>query len=240
MSRDFAGADYINCGDFAESTFDGSNDLLTVGMWVNHDSNSGNQIWISKYETTGDPDERTLLIFFRNTDEWQSTYYDDGNGSNQRDAITSDSPITQNTWHYVTITFDLGEATTTDIIKNYADGVRRADSDTPTGTPPTVFKNNTTAILIGAWKPAAPGLYMLGLISHQSIHNIEMSSTMIGALARGIHPFVMRTDNLIKLWELIGLDSPEGQMIGQNNPGVLTNTTKGATNPPVELIENYL
>lgn len=70
--------------------------------------------------------------------------------------------------------------------------------------------------------------------------SIILTSTEIQALSNGVHPFVIRHDSQVYFFPMTGNDSPEGDYSAQVNQLTVSGSTKSTTNPPVELLENYL
>lgn len=110
-------------------------------------------------------------------------------------------------------------------------------SETESGTPSGTAKTGIDSISIG--ENVAGGGDVDAIISHVVIWDVELSSTEHLVLSRGVNPFVIQNDNLQVYYPLNGNNSPENEY-AQSALGTVTGAIKATTNPPVELIENYL
>jgi hypothetical protein len=70
--------------------------------------------------------------------------------------------------------------------------------------------------------------------------DIDLDSTEAAVLARGVCPFILRNDRLTIFVQQWGYASTEMDISGNNNDLVITEAVKGNTNPPVEMLENFL
>jgi len=94
-------------------------------------------------------------------------------------------------------------------------------------------------ICIGRLMRSTPTNPMDGEIAHACYYSALLTIAEAQILSRGVNPFFLRNDILAAYYPLDGNTSPEPEYVGQLN-GTVNGATKGATNPPVELLENYL
>lgn len=80
-----------------------------------------------------------------------------------------------------------------------------------------------------------------GKVSHGVIWNTPLLSTSLGALSRGVNPFIIQNENLQHYSPLSGNFSPEENWGSSLDKPTLTNApAKFAGNPPVEHLSNYI
>lgn len=75
-------------------------------------------------------------------------------------------------------------------------------------------------------------------IAYVAILNSIITDNQIKAVANGVNPFALNIDKAY--YPLHGNQDPEPNYVDQVHTGIVTGATKAATNPPVELLENYL
>lgn len=78
-----------------------------------------------------------------------------------------------------------------------------------------------------------------GDIYYVMIVGVALSDTVISALSRGVNPFAIWGTIQRAFFPINGNLSPEQNWIAGGNTGTVTGTTK-SSNPPMELLENYL
>lgn len=224
--------------------FDGSDDQ------INYPNNS-------QYDITGD---FTLMIFF-NPDTWNDhrfngifvardtfatldweLYYDQVGGQNRirfgyGNGLASglkNSTFNPSTgsWHNVFIT----RATNTFVI--YGDGQNRGNF-TETEAMPT-----GESITLDQLENGSTGLGMNGKLAYAMIlDGLALSVPQMDAINRGANPLIFSTGlagNLAFFAPVLGINDPEPNYAGNTTDGDVTGATKATTNPPVELLENYL
>jgi len=170
------------------------------------------------------------------TDEWLFAIRGDVGGDPvdfiARDGATgtasSSTGYTANTWHHGAAI----ERSATDR-SSFIDGGSEGTDAT------TVSPNNIDRTSIGRRGKATPGAYFSGQLAEAAIWNVDIGTTLLGALARGVNPFAVRPADRVFLAPVHGNESPEPDYDLQNNLTV-TGAVKGSSNPPVELLENYL
>ncbi len=133
------------------------------------------------------------------------------------------------------------------------DGVWNALQWEYDGTVEQFYKNNSAGTNNTETRPASSGTLFLfsnrlqnerlvGDMAHFVIWNdINISANERGGLSRGVHPFPIQHEHQAINLPLHGLDDPEPDESPAQVTGTIVATmTKADTNPPVELLENYL
>lgn len=134
-----------------------------------------------------------------------------------------------NTWHHAAAR----EVSTTS--RNVLiDGGSEA-TDTNTSNPLNVDRTS-----IARRGDSTPTNYLDGHLSWHVVWDVGLSDNEMGALARGVNPFAIRDGSMVALWPIEGNDSPEIDYKGTLDLNVNGTPLKSTTNPPVELLENYI
>jgi len=143
---------------------------------------------------------------------------------------SSGSPIADE-YQVLAVTFDA----TADRIKFYLSGV----------LDPSEFTNTNTVAIgldrieVGA-NSGATGQFYTGIIAHALAWDVVLSDNEILVIQNGVNPFTIRNENQVMNLPLYGNDSPEPDFSGNGNIGSVVGATKPLSNPPVEMVENYL
>jgi len=146
-------------------------------------------------------------------------------------AATGTTDVSDDTWYLHGLKIDY--LTRLDV---YVKGVSEANDTTTSGT----MTNGTAPIrMAGRYDGAA---YLDGDLAHFVVFNTLLSDNHILALQNGVNPIAIGYESNLQLYcPTHGNDSPEPDYSGNNRTGTLNNTpTKTSSNPPVELLENYL
>ena len=224
MARDFvaASSDIITI-----STHGSINNLATnnfaVFTWANVDTTTSTP----RFFTTGDAGGDRFLLF-TDTDENLRHNYSPATPA----ATESSTTYSLDTWIALLFRYDNLDSNTPEI---YLDGTEVSYSAQGSGS----WTGDDSGQNKYMGNASTLNRDYDGQLSNMTIWTNYLTAVEITALSRGVNPFAIRNSNLVGFWSLNGNESPEPEWINQQN-GVLTGTSKGATNPPVELIENYL
>lgn len=137
--------EYMSCGDIGQ-IFDGTQTTATFSIWVKTTDGASNREIMAKYNTTINPDQRTLLFDMVNPGMLRCIVYKGGDTSNLLLFQSDNTVFTDNVWHNVLASINL----TTANIDLYVDGVEVASTAANQGTPPIVFANTVQPFIIGA------------------------------------------------------------------------------------------
>ena len=141
---------------------------------------------------------------------------------------TTTTGYSLNTWHGASAVFTSDTARSARI-----DGFS-VGNDSGTRNPANVDRTR-----VGSVGHSSDGGFFSGELKDAAIWNVSLTALNIRTLFRGVNPFAVRPQNRVFFAPLDGLESPEPDYDGQRNL-TLTGTAKGSSNPPVELLENYL
>jgi len=203
-----------------------SNEPITQAGWFNTNDLTVNQTIISNGNNGVSGFYRMLVLGTSVDDPLRGSKQDDGAVSANVETSTS---VSINTWSYGLLVFTSNTSRTISL-----DGAGVVTNITNIPNDPTPDFTS-----IGVLRRTTDTQFFSGLMAHCAIWITAIPDTMRSALANGVNPFAIRNDALVMYAPINGLESPEPDYAGQNNFTV-TGTTKGATNPPVELLENYL
>ena len=148
--------------------------------------------------------------------------------------VESSETFNDNAWHYVGFAYDgSSNASGVDMSIDGVASTRNIIDDTLSLT-----MLNNEAPRIGASGFSAD--FWIDELAFVSVWNVEIPITHLLAISHGVPAFIINNGSDVLHAPLYGVHSPEIDEAGGNNTGTLTNTTKFAGNPPVELLENYL
>jgi len=138
-------------------------------------------------------------------------------------------------WHFVVCDYDRSLAANDPGL--YLDGaIQSFNTDiNPSGTARNIQDRYTLG------NQGTGGQLFDGDIAWMSVwQGTSLTQNQITALTNGVNPFpILNNSDRLLFLPLHGNNSPENEYI-QQATGTLTGTTKADTNPPVELLENYL
>lgn len=138
------------------------------------------------------------------------------------------SSYSANTWNHIAGTGSaLGTANAPLAI--FMNGANKATATSANGSP---FVTSLTKVSIAIDQANSLAEPLNGRVADAALWNVVLSDTEIKALALGARPINIRPTALIGWWPLDGLQSPEPDLSGLANNGVLTGTTLAA-GPPV-------
>jgi len=155
-------------------------------------------------------------------------YVADDSEAGTGNASTSTS-ILADTWHHGFAR----EVSTTSRNVSLDDGGEVSDT---TGTTPASADRTSLARL----GDSTPSVFLDGDLGPCAVWSVVLSDNERGALARGVNPFAIRSESQVALWPVEGNDSPEIDYKGTLDLTVNGTPLKAGSNPPVELLENYL
>jgi len=93
---------------------------------------------------------------------------------------------------------------------------------------------------IGNWRSVFAGP-ICGQMFRVAYFSTQLTDNQITAYHNGIPPMFLHGAGSIKVWwEMLDASSTEPDFTSKQFDGTVVGTTKGATNPPVEMMENYL
>lgn len=151
-------------------------------------------------------------------------------------GVSGTTDITTTGFHSVVATFISNTSK-----KIFADGVEEGELTTS-----TTYSTSINVFSIGYLARLSPVDFNDGDIGFCAAWDLTLSDNEIAALGNGVNPWAIRNQNLVMYCQVNGNEDPEpnwanrGAFASPTN-FVLTGTpTKSTTNPPVELLENYL
>lgn len=157
-------ADYVDCGDV--SALDAATTFAIAGWMRSVGSLPGNGEVISRWDSGNEQ--------FRIQVQGAELYIAITDGSNTYELITTDSPLSANTWHHVVLACDLNTPT----VRILVDGVSSAV--TPTGTEPTALSTGGGSNLrFGALSDTPDGTYFACRLDNWALFNEEITATQI-------------------------------------------------------------
>jgi hypothetical protein len=211
MGRLFNGtSDFIDCGTNSSLNIISN---FTVAGWANPAVSANRKIIAAK-------DDLSLgRCFYLAISSTNTTEF----GTDAVPAITGSATISANTWVHIAAVY-LSGATTGTIYLNGAVDV----GPSGVGTAAT----DTASFTIGERTFAGNNNFFNGLLADVAIWNTNLSTLQIAQLAKGYRPFNVNIANLKGWWPLDGLQSPEPDLSGFANNGILTGTTN-AFGPPI-------
>lgn len=231
MARDFDGAsDHLDCGA-ANSLETYSAGGGTFMEWIKADSDgegnngriwqksgSGNttsQFSYTAAEVGGNIDFRFWAQFSTTQGNWHQ-----------------DNGITIGNWEHWAVTYDSDSVANDPVM--YRDGSSLTVSEIVTPVGSFTFNGEL-------WVGDRPddNRSFDGQIQSVVFWDTTLSSAEIAAMARGVNPFAIRYSNQVFNMTLHG-NNDEVDNSGNGNTGVNTGSTKAATSPSMEPIENYL
>jgi len=192
---------------------------VTISAWINPSSLSSAQreIFIIQLSSFA-----TIIAIEYRPDLAGNTIYGNFNGASGNAAPFATAQITNaNQWyHGCVIAYS---ATSTAAFLN---GGNKGTSAVNFGT-----QSAPNLSFIGSYNS---GGFFAGSIADVAVWNVALSDAEVTALAQGIRPQFVRPASLVGWWPLDGILSPESDLSGNRNNGVLTGTTL-ANGPPITL-----
>lgn len=169
--------------------------------------------------------------------EWQM-YQGDGNklvvewltlAGSLHLGVTSTNTINSNNW---THTCAKGEVDTD--LESFINGTSEGTDTTSSGS----MGNGTAEVAISGRDQGA--FFFKGDLAFGAIWTVKLSDNHIKSLSNGIPPLVVSGDKPVFNSPVWGNVSPEPNYSKTTNGTLTSAPGKATTNPPVELIENYL
>lgn len=193
---------------------------LSIGGWANFASISANKIVAGLYNSaSGDNvNEFMLLLNSGNT-----IGFGTGDGTTRSSATTS-TTLTANTWRHL-----MGVTSAANSRAVYLDGGGKgteSTSRTPSGINRTSFgkqDNAGTALNMGS----------TDLLGEWGLWNIALSDADVLALAGGISPLLMHPEALVGYWPLVGINSPENNLMDNTSTLSIQGTLSAAAHPRI-------
>lgn len=149
-----------------------------------------------------------------------------GDGSSSSSSASTMS-ITANTWVHAAAVF--ASATSRAAYLNGGNKGTNTVSRTPTGLNRTSIGAQDNADLATAPKN------MIGPLAHVAIWNVALADADIAALATGMSPLLMQPEALVAYWPLIGVNSPENNLLSNTATMSIVGSLSQDTNPPMFL-----
>ena len=146
---------------------------------------------------------------------------DDGTAVYENAASTTS--VAANTWYHVLM---VKSGTGANALKLYINGVLEGQS-----TSNISLVSNSNALVLGYRDVAATSEIWSGALAELAIWNAVLDGTDAGTLGGGKSAFFVKPGNLAFYAPLLGVDSPERDVINGNN-GTLTGTSQ-ATHPTI-------
>ena len=101
---DSADGDGVGCGGILDSTFGGADKKFSFSFFVKTgDLSTAQELWINKYDTTGD--QRQFLVRGQTDGTLEFLYYGVGTGGTYR-GISPSETLANNTQYYIVVTYD--------------------------------------------------------------------------------------------------------------------------------------
>lgn len=176
---------------------------ITLACWYFTTSNSTEQDLMSIGDTATN-DERFSLTLLGDAVGDPVRAQTEAGGTN-RSAITS-TGYTINVWQHGCAVF--ASATSRTVYINGGSPGTNTDSATPSGL---------DATRIGRRANSTGGTFMGGRIAEAAIWNVALTAAEVAVLAGGVCPLLVRPENLVSYYPLIGNFSPELDLCGGFN-----------------------
>jgi len=218
MGIDFLGqvGDYAIYGDLPDS-----NSICQV-VWGKSSTSAGNDGYCGHW--TGG--QESYIVYQINS----TTQAGLVRQSNINKTASSTTDYTDGAWHCLAGGGDEVNA------RLYVDS---GDNDI-TGTAYTTIDVHSGDFVTGSYAAAA-GVQMVGEQQAVCVYNEWLSDAHLDALHRGVCGFVMRHDALVHYSPQYDNDIPGPQwVLGGTKGSVVGDQGRSSTNPPVEMVENYL
>ena len=175
---------------------------LSMGCWFNSDDAAVTQNLMGILDTAGNNNWWRLLAAGATAgDPVQAASKD---SATVQSAGSTSTGYTAGVWHHALAVFASATSRAA-----YIDGGSKgtnAVSRSPAGLDVTV---------IGRQGSLTPTQYVSGLIAEAAIWDTELSDADALILARGYSPLLVRPENLVAYWPLIGRTSPEIDVVGR-------------------------
>ena len=209
--------------------------VWAVSIWIKLTDNVGAlfQYFLSTGAFNAQPSLNWFIIETSNaTNPDECRFQARDNDGTQAIMISSGTLGTSTEWiHLIAI------RSTVPAEEQYIDGILDG-SDVETNFD---VMSSPTNLFIGARSDLNADRMFGGHLAHLIKWDGTFSTSQISALARGANPFIMQTSNKPSYYlPLTGVHSPEIDHSGNGNTGAITGAIQGTTNPPVEMLENFL
>jgi len=213
-----------------------SDTLGTVSGWWQGTTLSGTQIYwsASKKASLGDelrfnhdnpdPDKNLEIVNF------------DGPTTTIYRMVTSDDPVVVDVYLNGIVT---SSGSTTKLFINGIENSLTLEQGTNNGD---WFGDNADSDVfsLGVLQRGGDLVPLVGKAGSLAIWDIELTANEIISISNGIHPFAIRNESLVLLWDCYGDETAtEPDRSGTGNNGTITDLTH-TTHPAVELMENHL
>tara|TARA_R100001244_G_scaffold40818_3_gene36722 strand:- start:525 stop:1262 length:738 start_codon:yes stop_codon:yes gene_type:complete len=212
MARTFvaSSSQYIDCGNITALN---SASEFTIGGWFKRTASGKNSILGKRLSTTNQ------LFINVNTDG--NVYCSVRNGGTKNEVFSNSTTD----WLHVIMVFD-GSLSEPDRIKVYTGG--SPQSTTPGGgSHPTISGSYTNSYRLGALHTA---VYSDGSQAEQKAWSVALTAAEVYQNFYGKTP---RADKLL-LYAPLGYGSPEPDLSGSGNNGVVTNSATIGDHPPIQ------
>lgn len=199
---------------------------LTYLLWTNITSvalNTDKGVMTKSHSSHSQPYYNIHLNYNPGINKF-SMYAVVGNWDADSTQVTQD---VESSWHVLAGSFDETD------MKIYIDSVEKVSF----GNAGTINWSGQE-IQIGNWANLGRGLQ--GDFSHACVYSSVLTTNQQLIIFKGVNPFVVDHDNLQMLVQLDGNGTYDGDYSGNGNYGEAFTAIKSTTNPPVEMIENYL
>lgn len=140
--------------------------------------------------------------------------------------VTSSATASLNTWFHMA-----GTWSGANLVVTYLNGGSRASgtlSRTPSGLDRTSMGRQDNAGTDISWASGGTGY-----LAWPAIWNIALSDTDIAALAKGADPRLIHPEALIAFWPLLGVNSPENNLLSNAAVLSIVGSLSAANSPPI-------
>lgn len=201
---------------YAEATPGATGYPLTFACWFKTSDLSNNHALMSLGDTSGDNDCFELLARGAvSGDPVSATVRAGGTESN----ANSTTGYSSTAWNHACAVF--ASSTNRAVFLN---GGNKGTSTADRAPAPA------TAFRIGRRALSSVTAYAGATIAEAAMWNVALSDEEVAALASGISPVLIRRENLIGYWPLLGIGSPEREYTGRSGDLVFMNGTPDAAN----------
>ena len=228
MARHFdAVDDHLTGSDFVIDNVD-----YTIFCWFNPDVTNNNGGLISFMNALNKNREDTIMR--TNTSGTVHFFKRTLDGDTDADLVTTTTSFTTGAWQSVAAEYNDGLADLAQgALEIYFNGI--LEDDTPVDT--NYNGGSDDGYFLG--DESLANFEYDGGLAYCCYWETKLTATELGALNRGVNPFVIRNDLLKFMVVLWGNQSPELDLIGRKNATNL-GSVKDTTHPSVELLGNYL
>jgi len=230
MARNFTSSstDSIKFGDISQ--LEGVNEICAGGWAKLVDLASGDQCINAKAQTGF-----SWIVFMDDVNPAGNNRWDYFVSADGNQRASTSVEATAGAWQCVIGRWIRNTSGGMDIT---VDGTQHTEN-APATTNDSATNTGSTEATVGE-DPAAGSRDFEGDLAFNFAMDHFPATTHVNAMSNGVNPFGLWGDRMQFYSPLWGNESPENNYGLNGTTGTVTGTTRSTTNPPVELLENYL